>query len=121
MEMLPLLFEVAQPPLEVVQAPLEMALVVQGVRLHYLQGWRLVSSCLGEDGSEAFDGEQLCVRAVRCDVRPDGFGQSVEAVDDTVFGRQNWACLCWMLENDCVVDNDMLGGVFNNFVALVML
>ena len=59
--------------------------------------------------------------AVRCDVSPDGFGQSVEAVDDTVFGRQNWACHCWMLEDDCVGDNDMLGGVLNYFVALVML
>ena len=59
--------------------------------------------------------------AVRCDISPDGFGQSAEAVDDTVFGRQNWACHCWMLEDDCVVDDEMLGGVLNDFVASVML
>ena len=58
---------------------------------------------------------------VQCDVSLDGFGQGAEAVDDTVFGRQNWACHCWMLEDDCVVDDDMLGGVLNDFVASVML
>jgi hypothetical protein len=26
-----------------------------------------------------------------------------------------------MLEDDCVIDGDMLGGVFNDFVASVML
>ena len=75
----------------------------------------------GEDGSEAFDGQQLCPCAVRCDVSPDGFGQRAEAVDDAVFRRQTWARHCWMLEDDCVIDGDMLGGVFNDFVASVML
>ena len=59
--------------------------------------------------------------AVRCDVSLDSFGQSAEAVDDAVFGCQSWACHCWILEDDCVIDNDMLGGVLNEFVALVML
>ena len=58
--------------------------------------------------------------AVRCDVSPDSFGQSAEAVDDTVFGRQSWACHCWMLEDNCVIDGDMLGGVLNDLVASVM-
>ena len=58
---------------------------------------------------------------VRCDVSLDSFGQSAEAVNDTVFGRQSWACHCWMLEGDCVIDNDMLGGVLDDFVASVML
>ena len=62
-----------------------------------------------EDGSEAFDGQQLCVRAVRCDVLTDSFGQSAEAVDDTVFRREDWASQCWMLKDNCVVDGNMLG------------
>jgi hypothetical protein len=52
-EMLPLPLEVVQaslemlpPPLEVALPPLEVAPVVLGVRLHCLQGWTLVSSCL---------------------------------------------------------------------------
>ena len=42
-------------------------------------------------------------------------------MDDTVFGRQNWACHCWMLEDDCVVGDNMLGGVLNDFVTSVVL
>ena len=61
------------------------------------------------------------MRAVQCDVLMDSFGQSVEAVDDLVFRREDWASQCWMLKDDCVVDNDMLGGVLDHFVALVMV
>ena len=61
------------------------------------------------------------MRAVRCDVLTDSFGQSAEAVDDTVFRREDWASQCWMLKDNCVVDNDMLGGVLDHFVALVMV
>ena len=59
--------------------------------------------------------------AVLCDVSLDGFCQSAEAVDDTVFGCQDWAFHCWMLEDNCVVDDNMLGGVLNYLVSLVML
>ncbi len=59
--------------------------------------------------------------AVRCSVSPDGLCQSAEAVDDTVFGCQDWARHCWILEDNCVVDDSMLGGVLNYLVALVML
>ncbi len=59
--------------------------------------------------------------AARCDVSPDGFCQQAEAVDDAVFGCQSWARHCWVLEDDCVIDGDMLGGVLNDFVASVML
>ena len=42
-------------------------------------------------------------------------------MDDAVLGKQYWACHCWMLEYDCVGDKDMLGGVFEDFVASIML
>ena len=42
-------------------------------------------------------------------------------MNDAVFGRKNWARHCWMLEDDCVIDDNMLGGVLNDFVASVML
>ena len=58
--------------------------------------------------------------AVHCDVCLDSFGQSAEAVDDTVLRRQGWACHFWMLEDHCVIDGDMLSGVYDDFVALVM-
>ncbi len=58
--------------------------------------------------------------AVRCDVCLDSFGQSAEAVDDTVLGRQSWACHCWVLEDNCVIDSNMLSGVYDDFLALIM-
>ncbi len=59
--------------------------------------------------------------AVRCDVCLDSFGQRAEAVDDTVLRRQSWACHCWMLEDNCVIDGNMLSGVLDDFVASVMV
>ena len=61
------------------------------------------------------------MRAVRCDVLTDSFGQSAEAVDDLVFRREDWARQCWMLKDNCVVDDNMLGGVLDHFVASVMV
>ena len=58
--------------------------------------------------------------AVHCDVCLDSFGQGAEAVDDMVLGSQSWACHCWMLEDNCVIDGNMLSGVSDDFVALVM-
>jgi len=59
--------------------------------------------------------------AVHCDVSLDSFGQSAEAVDDAVFGCQGWACHCWMLNDNCVIDYYMLSGVLDDFVASVMV
>ncbi len=61
------------------------------------------------------------MRAVQCDVLTDSFGQSAEAVDDTVFRHEDWASQCWMLKDNCVVDGIMLGGFLDHFVASVMV
>ena len=61
------------------------------------------------------------MRALRCDVLTDSFGQSTEAVDDTVFRREDWASQCRMLKDNCVVDGNLLGGVLDHFVASVMV
>ena len=58
--------------------------------------------------------------AVYCDVCLDSFGKSAEAVDDTVLGRQGWASQCWVLEDNRVVDDYLLRGVFDDFVASVV-
>ena len=58
---------------------------------------------------------------VHCDVCLESFGQSAEAMDDTVLGSQGWAYHCWMLEDHCVIDDDLLSGVSDDFVASVVL
>ncbi len=58
--------------------------------------------------------------AVPCDVCLDSFGKRAEAVDDAVFRRQCWACHCWVLEDNRVVDCDLLRGVSDHPVALVV-
>ncbi len=60
------------------------------------------------------------METVHCDICLESFGQSAEAVDDTILGRQGWACHCWMLEDHCVIDGNMLSGVYDDFVASVM-
>ena len=58
--------------------------------------------------------------AVPCDVCLDSFGKRAEAVDDAVLGRQRWACHCWVLEDNRVVDGYLLRGVFDHPVASVV-
>ena len=58
--------------------------------------------------------------AVPCDVCLDSFGKRAEAVDDAVFRRQCWACHCWVLEDNRVVDCDLLRGVSDHPVASVV-
>ena len=57
---------------------------------------------------------------VHCDVCLESFGQSAEAMDDTVLGSQGWACHCRMLKDHCVIDDDLLSGVSDDFVASVV-